>query len=107
MTGAQAIADIDVVVAARILLPDPRNLTARLKKGLEAALNEIAGRRVLSIFEEVDRPDRRKLDSIVLEAIGFDDEAEREPLLDRLYSAVTEIVRQRLRIQKSEVGSRK
>jgi hypothetical protein len=96
MTGAQAIADIDVSVAERILLPDPRNLTTRLKKELEAALDDLARRDVLSVFEEVKRLDRRRLDSVVLEAIGFDDEAERESLLDRLYDAVTEIVRQRL-----------
>jgi hypothetical protein len=104
MTGAQAIADIDVGVAERILLPDPRNLTTRLKKGLEAALGEIARRDVLSVFEEVKRLDRRRLDSVVLEAIGFDDEAERESLLDRLYDAVTEIVRLRLNKKSGESG---
>jgi hypothetical protein len=96
MTGAQPIADIDVSVAERILLPDPRALSTSLKRRLEAALNEIARRDVFSVFEEVKRADRRRLDLLVLEAIGFDDELEREKTLDLLYASVTEIVRRRL-----------
>ncbi|HET9529002.1 MAG TPA: hypothetical protein VFQ92_01520, partial [Blastocatellia bacterium] len=115
MTGAQAIADIDVSVAERILLPDPRSLPASLCKKIESALNEIARRPVLSIFEEVNLDDRRRLDDLVLEAIGFEESSERGSALDHLYAAVTEIVRQRLarsrkpefRIRKPEAGSQK
>src|SRR6266850_6592178 len=35
MTGAQAIADIDVAVAEQVLIPDPRKLSAEIKKKLE------------------------------------------------------------------------
>ncbi|HWP43866.1 MAG TPA: N-6 DNA methylase [Blastocatellia bacterium] len=96
MTGAQAIADIDVSVAERILLPDPRHLSASLKRRLEAALNRIARRMIFSVFEEVNRADRRRLDDLVLEAIGIDDKRERETLLDQLYSELTRIVSRRL-----------
>lgn len=96
MTGAQAIADIDVVVAERILLPDPRELSAEIKGELQTALRTLARRSILSIFEEVNCHDRRRLDELVLTAIGFTERREREELLDELYEAVTKLVRERL-----------
>ncbi|HJQ70109.1 MAG TPA: N-6 DNA methylase [Blastocatellia bacterium] len=96
MTGAQAIADIDVIVAERILLPDPRELSAEIKKELQGALKVLARRPIFSIFDEVNRPDRRRLDELVLAAIGFTIRKEREDLLDHLYEAVTKLVRERL-----------
>jgi hypothetical protein len=96
MTGAQAIADIDVAVAEQILLPDPGKLSQALKKKLEAAIVELSRRPVFSIFEEIKRADRRRLDSLTLEAIGFAIKSEREALLDELYEAMTELVRARL-----------
>jgi SAM-dependent methyltransferase len=99
MTGAQAIADIDVIVAERILLPDPRELSTNINKELETALRILARRPIFSVFEEVNRSDRRKLDNLVLTAIGFTARAEREELLDQLYEAVTKLVRARLEKQ--------
>jgi methylase of polypeptide subunit release factors len=96
MTGAQAIADIDVTVAEQVLLPDPRELTARMKRKLGRALMELARRPILSVFEETKRPDRMKLDELMLEAIGFTDERERRETLRELYRAVTDLVRRRL-----------
>jgi Eco57I restriction-modification methylase len=96
MTGAQAIADIDVAVAEQILIPDPRELSPSRKKRLEAAIEALARRPVYSIFEEVRLADRRRLDALTLEAIGFNEKAEREDMLDQLYEAVTELVRARL-----------
>jgi len=104
MTGAQAIADIDVVVAERILLPDPRELSPRIKKGLEAALKTLAQRPIFSVFEEVERTDRRRLDDLTLEAIGFRDRSGRAALLDHLYESVTRLVRARLRKQDRRAG---
>ncbi len=97
MTGAQAIADIDVAVAEHILLPDPRRLSARLKARLEAALDELARRPVLSIFEEVRMRDRIRLDQLVLTAIGFTSAKERAAVLARLYSALTRLVEERVK----------
>lgn len=96
MTGAQAIADIDVAVAEQILLPDPRQLSQTLKKKLEAAVSELSRRPVYSIFEEIKRADRLRLDSLTFEAIGFRKKTERDALLGQLYEAVTELVRARL-----------
>jgi methylase of polypeptide subunit release factors len=96
MTGAQAIADIDVAVAEQILLPDPGTLSPGIKKKLEAAVVKLSRRPVGSVFEEIKRADRRRLDALTLEAIGFSKRSEREAVLDELYEAVTELVRARL-----------
>jgi tRNA G10 N-methylase Trm11 len=96
MTGAQAIADIDVAVAEQILLPDPRRLLGSHIERLESALDQLARRPVLSIFEEVKRPDRRRLDDLVLEIVGFAEKQERDAVLNQLYDAVLELVRRRL-----------
>jgi SAM-dependent methyltransferase len=96
MTGAQAIADIDVAVAEGIVLPDPRELPAALKEGLKSSLALLTKRPVRSVFEEVKRADRRRLDRLVLEAIGFNRQVEREAVLDELYQAVVNLVRERL-----------
>jgi SAM-dependent methyltransferase len=96
MTGAQAIADIDVAVAERIMIPDPRELSATMKRKIESAIKAIARRPVLSIFEEVKRADRRRLDLLTLAAIGFTDKAERKKALDHLYQAMTKLVRARI-----------
>jgi hypothetical protein len=97
MTGAQAIADIDVAVAEGIALPDPRGLSATLKKGLEDSLKALAKRPIGSVFEEIKRADRRRIDGLVLEAIGFTDPVEREAVLDKLYEAVANLVSERLK----------
>ena len=96
MTGAQAIADIDVAVAEQILLPDPRKFSPSIRKKLETAVLAISQRPVLSIFEEVKYADRRRLDGLILETIGFHSKKERDSILEELYSAVSELVRDRL-----------
>jgi len=96
MTGAQAIADIDVAVAAQLLIPDPRAISPSLRRRLEAALVEIAHRPIGSVFDEVQRADRRRLDELVLVALGFKEPTERRAALDELYAAVTRLVRARI-----------
>jgi hypothetical protein len=96
LTGAQAIADIDVAVAEQILLPDPDAITTDQRRRLISAVRVLAQRPIYSIFEEVGRPDRQLLDELVLAAIGFDDESERKQVLTELYAAATDLVRSRL-----------
>ena len=96
MTGAQAIADIDVAVAEQIMIPDPRQLSKAMKMKLEAAVAALSHRPVYSVFEEIKRTDRRRLDALTLEAIGFSQRSERDAVLDELYKAVTKLVRARL-----------
>src|SRR6185295_8243407 len=96
MTGAQAIADIDVAVAEQIMIPDPRNLSPVIQKKLEAAVLELSRRPVYSVFQELKRPDRRRLDGLTLTTIGFRQRFERDAVLDELYRAVTDLVRGRI-----------
>jgi hypothetical protein len=96
MTGAQAIADIDVVVAGQILIPDPDDLSPDQLSELDAALEALCRRPVVSVFDEVIRSDRRRLDELVLAAIGFTHPDERAQVLKDLYQAVTELVSRRL-----------
>jgi hypothetical protein len=101
MTGAQAIADIDVNVADQLLIPDPRELPEGLEDQLADTLDVIARRRMLSIFEEVKLPDRRRLDDLTFQAMGFNVQKERTKMIDKLYVAVMELVTRRLAGSKS------
>jgi hypothetical protein len=94
MTGAQAIADIDVVVAEQILLPDPLRVPASIKENLEEAVLQLSRRPVFSFFEEIDKADRRRLDLLTLEAIGFHEG--RDAVLNDLYCSVSELIRARI-----------
>lgn len=96
MTGAQAIADIDVAVAEQIMIPDPRQLSKAMKVKLEAAVAALSHRPVYSVFEEIKRSDRRRLDGLTLEAISFGQKSERESVLNELYEAVRQLVQARL-----------
>jgi hypothetical protein len=96
MTGAQAIADIDVTVAEQVLIPDPRSLPAALEFELGDALSAIAKRRTRSVFEEVKLEDRRRLDDLALQAMGFNGQRDRKRLLEQLYISVLELVRRRV-----------
>jgi len=96
MTGAQAIADIDVVVAEQILLPDPVSLPAGIRENLETALMQLSRRPILSFFEEIKQADRRRLDLLTLQAIGFNDGAECDGVLNDLYCALGELIKARI-----------
>jgi hypothetical protein len=96
MTGAQAIADIDVNVAEQLLIPDPGALAPDIEAQLAGALASIAKRRALSIFEEITLPDRRRLDELAFKAMGFEGKRELKRLLEQMYTAVVEVVRRRV-----------
>jgi len=57
---------------------------------------KLCQRSVLSIFDEIDQPDRQELDSLILEALGFTDPEERARVQRELYEAVTDLVSSRL-----------
>jgi len=96
MTGAQAIADIDVAVAEQIMIPDPRSLSTAMKNKLGLAIKSLSRRPLVSIFDEVKLDDRRRLDELTLEAIGFSNESECRQVKDGLYKAITALVRRRI-----------
>jgi hypothetical protein len=115
LTGAQAIADVDVAVWESVLIPNPLAFTASQRDRLLEAFEQMAQREVRSIFEELGypkpnrdysnidphaltlaqvqraSPDRFELDAVVFEVLGLSD-AERLTV----YRAVVELVRNRL-----------
>ena len=90
--GALKTEGIDI---KKISVLDPRQLSKEQTGALESALDALAERPVESIFEEVKREDRRRLDNVVFDILGLSEE-EREAV----YEAVVDLAR--ARIQRAE-----
>jgi hypothetical protein len=91
LTGAQAIADIDVQVVENILVPNPELLSVS-REAFKNAYNQIKQRPIEQrIAKEVNMPDRRALDDAVFYVLGLT-AGEREAV----YEAVVELVKRRL-----------
>jgi hypothetical protein len=114
LTGAQAIADIDVVVAEKLSIPDPLKLSLKVRAALEKSFDKLSKTPCKSIFSELGasspeevsldkvKPDRRELDKIVMgEILGLTDDEQLE-----VYRAVIDLVKSRLEKAKS-FGKRK
>ena len=96
LTGAQAIADIDVQVVENILVPNPELLSVS-REAFKNAYNQIKQRPIEQrIAKEVNMPDRRALDDVVFDVLGLTS-GEREAV----HEAVVELVRRRLEKAKS------
>ena len=104
LTGAQAIADIDVVVVEHLGIPNPSELSKKIRTKLENSFRELSKTRCESIFEEIGantpeevsldkvKPERRELDKIVMgEILGLTEEKQLE-----VYKAVIDLVKSRL-----------
>ncbi len=74
-----------------VLLPKVDILTEKSKKNLQKEFNNMRGRRILNIEEEIQQPDRKALDDIVFDAIGLTPAERKE-----VYWAVCELVQRRL-----------
>jgi len=109
LTGAQAIADIDVVVVEKLAIPDPRKLSSRVRATLESSFHKLCETPCKSIFAELGtssppevsldmvKPDRRELDKIIMgEILGLTDDEQLE-----VYRAVIDLVKSRLEKAKS------
>lgn len=75
-------------------VPDVGLFTENQKHLLLSTFRELRKRSIKSIFEEVKMRDRRKLDSLVLEAIGLDPRKYLQPL----YDGLTQLVQERLEL---------
>jgi len=104
LTGAQAIADIDVVVVEHLIIPNPSELSKKIKANLENSFRKLSKTSCDSIFEELGadspeqvsldkvKPDRRELDKIVMgEILGLTEEEQLE-----VYKAVVDLVKSRI-----------
>lgn len=103
LTGAQAIADIDVAVVEDIQVPNPLNISEPLAARLTEAFEALCKTRAESVFKEIAptpervllssvKAERRALDQIVMgEILGLSEAQQLE-----VYRAVVDSVRSRL-----------
>ena len=108
LTGAQAIADVDVIVVKKLLIPDIRSIDKNLRVRLKETFSRLAKSPAESVFVELFptlndadfarvKPDRLELDKIVIQDILGLSEAEHL----EIYKAVVDLVRSRLDKAKS------
>lgn len=89
LTGNLTISDVDVAVLKKLPVPNPE-LLIPFKNELNEIYISFKSREQLSIFEEVKQADRRRLDEIIFEAIGLENED-----VDELYEATCNYVLKR------------
>jgi len=103
LTGAQAIADIDVVVVEKLLIPKISSVNKAVRKEIENAFDDLSKTPSESLFKEIGnfpdsisleniKPELRKLNRIVAQKIfhlNEDDEL-------KIYRAVVDLVKSRL-----------
>lgn len=80
LTGAQTLSDVDVNVVEKTLILNP-DLLKNKQKELQIILDSMKSRVQGTIFEEVDKADRKKLDLLIMKALGLG-EKEREELYE-------------------------
>jgi type I restriction-modification system DNA methylase subunit len=96
--GAIKTEGVDIV---KFPVLNSKKLLKSCKERIRKSLERLSARPIKPICEEIEMPDRRELDLAVLEALGFEDELEREMILEELYSAVWDMVQSRLEKAKS------
>jgi len=107
LTGAQAIADIDVMVVEKLFIPSIEKFTRNTRAKLEKAFDELCKTEAESLFVEIGaevaslnlehiKPERRNLDKLIMtDILGLTQEEQLE-----VYRAVVDLVKSRL--EKSE-----
>ena len=70
LTGSQTLSDVDVNVIQNTLIPHPELLLNK-EEELQKIMQSMSQREQKSIFEEIEMDDRRQLDQIIIETLGF------------------------------------
>ncbi len=97
LTGAQAIADIDVKIVEDLLVP---RLDLIDSERLSAAYTRIAHREILPrVADEYSHPDRAELDKVIFDSLGLT-----ESEAEEIYFAVIDLVTKRLQKAKTITG---
>jgi hypothetical protein len=86
--------DFKVYEADDILIPNYK--LKSIPSSIYNAFDALLTRPILSIFKEVNMPDRQELDGLVLEALGLDPKKYLKPL----YYGLCELVRERIELAK-------
>ncbi|MDQ2718194.1 MAG: N-6 DNA methylase [Bacteroidota bacterium] len=100
LTGSQTLSDVDVNLVQQTLIIDPTLLSLR-KKELMEVYKSLKHREQETIYEEVLKPDKKKLDTIILEELGL-----RASDVYALYSASNKYVKDRQEKSESLVTSK-
>ncbi len=91
--GALKTEGIDIM---RFLVPDPSTAAQSGLAGVERTFDALATRRILMIYDEVRREDRRALDEAVLTAVGVTNAGERQTMTDQLCDKACRMVWDRM-----------
>ena len=86
-----------------LIVPDVTQLTNSQAKKILQTFDTLLTRPIKAIYEEVRMPDRRRLDSLVLEVLGLDPKKYLKPL----YDGLCELVRERLSLPKMRTVKKK
>ncbi len=81
---------------AEIYIPNPFEIPPEIKGKILEIFQKIKNRNINFIFEEIKMEDRKKLDSLILQALGLDP----EKYLPEIYKGITELVRERRELPK-------
>jgi len=92
----QGMLDLKVYEASQLDVLDEASVSSPLAKRLMAACGAVARRKILMLYDDVRQPDRIALDDAFLEAVGFDDRAERAALVKELQDAACRMIWNRM-----------
>lgn len=77
--------DTEVIDAKMMLTVNPSAVKGKIRKEMVELFNEIKGKPVGKVSDEILSKQRRRIDELLLEAIGFESKKEREKVLEELY----------------------
>ena len=86
-----------------LIVPDIRKATVAQKKAITDAFENVCGRDIGNVFEEVKQKDRQALDAAVLRTIGLDPKKYLQPI----YDGLCELVRERIELGQMRGKARK
>jgi methylase of polypeptide subunit release factors len=86
-----------------LVLPDIRKFTSMQNKNIVDKFQSLLSRSIGSVFDEIQKEDRKALDIAVLEALELDPNV----WLQKIYSGLTSLVSDRLNLAKKRSQSRK
>jgi hypothetical protein len=82
--------------ALKVIIPDLKKLFVIKPKYLEKPLPKLQKRKVFSVYQEVKKKDRQRLDTKVMQALGLDP----SEYLPKIYDGLCQMVHERLELPK-------
>ena len=129
--GVEGNLKTEVVDVTMMLVPDLRRASKKIIQTLEAAMDELIKREPMQLLSErrlrtmsfeksgkqteleklptlaeLDMPDRRTLDHVVLELLGIKSKKERDDLINRLYDYLRQFFEETRRKEEQAIGNK-